>query len=185
MPNVRRVVDEVDIVKDERRRVVGQSAELAEERIQHGVERRRCRRRLAEECGRRRGEVGHMDPHRRHEIRDEPDPVAVPAVEPKPEHTEARSAREVREEGRLPVAGLGDQQDGAPVDLDRKPLEQPVARQRLLAERWRLHLADLDRVLGHGPEVPSRGSERGQTGSNALDHESRPALRTARDGDPI
>ena len=44
------------------------------------------------------------------------------------------------------------------MDLDRQPFEEPIARQRLLAERRRLDLADLDRVLGHA-EVPSGGRE--------------------------
>ena len=58
------------------------------------------------------------------------------------------------------------------MDLDGHPIEQADACERLLAERRRLDLADLDRVLGHA-EVPS--GERGG-GWAALDHESRPSL---------
>jgi len=95
-----------------------------------------------------------VDPHGRDEVRQQPDPVPVATVEPKPEDAEAGPAREVGEQGRLPIARFGDQQDGAAMDLDREPFEQAVTRQRLLAEWRRLDLADLDRVLGHA-EVPS------------------------------
>jgi hypothetical protein len=63
------------------------------------------------------------------------------------------------------------------MDLDREPVEQALARERLLAERRRLHLADLDRVLGHA-EATSGGSEVGRDGRWALllDCESGPSL---------
>ncbi|MBI2781926.1 MAG: hypothetical protein HYX55_09050 [Chloroflexi bacterium] len=46
------------------------------------------------------------------------------------------------------------------MDLDGEPIQEPVARERLLAERRGLHLADLYGVLGHA-EVPSAGREAG------------------------
>ena len=98
---------------------------------------------------------------RRDEVGEEADPVAVAAIEPKPQHPDAGPPGEVGEQGRLAVAGLGDEEHDPPMDLDRQPLEEAVAGERLVAQRRRLDLADLDRVLGHLAEVPSgaAGSE--------------------------
>ena len=157
MPHLGRVVDEVEVVEHERRRLAGHAAELAKEGVEHGVERRRGRRRLAEQAARRGAEVGNVNPDRRDEVRQEADPVAVAAIQPIPEHSDAGSAGEVREQRRLAVAGLGDEEHDPAMDLDRQPLEEAVAGERLVAQRGRLDLADLDRVLGHLAEVASGG----------------------------
>ena len=153
------VVDQVEVVEHQHRGVGRQPAELVEEGVEDRIDRRRRRRRLAKQRAGRRAEVRLVDPYRRDEVGEHADPVAIAAIEPEPQHPEACASREVGEEGRLAVAGLRDEQDGSPVDLDRQPLEQPVAGQRLIAQRRRLDLADLNRVLGHDAEGPSEGRE--------------------------
>ena len=98
---------------------------------------------------RSRRELGVVLAARCDQIREERDPVAVFLVHPVPERPEAGPAGEVGEERRLAVAGVGDHEHDAVVDLDVEPVEQAVARQRLLAERRALDLADLDRVAAH------------------------------------
>ena len=83
------------------------------------------------------------------QVREERDPVPILLVHPVPERPEARPTGEVGEERGLAVARVGDHEDDAVVDLDVQPVEQPMARQRLLAERRALNLADLDRVAAH------------------------------------
>src|SRR5439155_24336829 len=77
------------------------------------------------------------------------------AVEPIPQRAEARSPREVREQGRLAVAGLGDNEQDAVMNLCGEPVEEPVPGQRLVTERWALNLRRLDRVASDAAVVPS------------------------------
>ncbi len=65
VPHLGRVVDEVEVVEHERRGLAGHAAELAQEGVEHRVERRRRRRGLAEQAARRGAEVGNVDPHAR------------------------------------------------------------------------------------------------------------------------
>ena len=76
-------------------------------------------------------------------------PVAVVVIEPVPQRPDPGPPREVREQGRLAVAGVGQDQDDPVVDLGGDPIEQPVAGQRLVAKRRPLDLGGLDRVPGH------------------------------------
>ena len=81
-------------------------------------------------------------------------PVTVRLVEAIPEGAQPRSSREVREEGRLAVAGLGEHEDHPPMNLRVEPIEQPVAAERLLAHRWRLDLRRLDGIPVHLDRCP-------------------------------
>ena len=165
------------VVEDERGGIRRQAGELAQEGLEHRLERGCSRRRVSEQGTGRRRELGNVDPHGCDEMRDEAGPVAVATVEPEPQHPEPGSAREVGQQRCLAVAGLGGQEDDAPVDLDRQPIEQPIAREGLVAERRRLDLADLNRVVRHRAEWPSGGREAGLRagGSNALDDQPRSA----------
>ncbi len=55
----------------------------------------------------------------------------------------------VGEEGRLPVAGIGGDEDGAVVSLGSQPVEQPVSLQCLVAKGRPLDLGALDGERAH------------------------------------
>ena len=87
----------------------------------------------------------------------ERDPVAIVLVEPVPDRPQSRPAGEVREERGLAVAGIGEHEDDALVDLRGQPIEQPMTCQGLLAQRRRLDLRVLDRKAAHVVAVGSAG----------------------------
>ena len=74
------------------------------------------------------------------EVVEERDPVAVVVVQPIPERPQAGPPGEVGQQRGLAVAGVGQDEDDPAVDLGVQPVEQPVPRQRLVAERRRLDL---------------------------------------------
>ena len=153
----------------------GSADELAEERLEHRLERRRRRGGLGQQRSRRCPELGQVDANRGDQVGDEARPVAVPAIEAKPQHPQSGAPREIGKQRRLAIARLGGQQDGPTMDLDGQPVEQAIARERLLAQRRCLDLADLDRELGHRAEGPSGGREAGgyAGGTTALDDQPR------------
>ena len=112
----------------------------------------------------------------RDEVAEERDPVAVVVVEAIPERPQPRPPREVGEERRLAVAGVGEDEDHPVVDLGGEPVEEPVARERLVAQRRTLDLRGLDRVPVHPVAV---GSMRHRTGCRRAPGRRRP-VPTAR-----
>ena len=73
-----------------------------------------------------------------------------------------RPTREVGEERGLAVARVGEDEDDALMDLGGQPIEQAVARERLVPKRRALDLRELDRVAVHPVAV---GSMRHRTGA--------------------
>ena len=114
---------------------------------------------------------GHVAQHRRRgrrepwivlaaggdEVVQERDPVAIVVLEPVPQGPKAGPPREVGEQRRLAVARIGEDEDHAVVDLRAQPVQQPIAGERLVAQRRRLDLRELDRVAVQGV---ARGSVR-------------------------
>ena len=84
--------------------------------------------------------------------------------------------REVGEERGLAVPGVGQQQDDPLVDLRGEPVEEPMARQGLLAQRRRLDLRVLDRVAAHVVAVGS-ADLRGDGGISDRDRPGRASAR--------
>ena len=82
-----------------------------------------------------------------------PDPVAILLVDPVPDRSKPGAPREVGQESRLAVAGVGDDEHDPAVDLDVEPVEQPHPRQRLVAERRCLDLSRLDRIRHAVPRL--------------------------------
>ena len=82
------------------------------------------------------------------EVVQEGDPVAVVIVEAIPERPQPGPPREVGEQRGLAVAGVREDQDDPVVDLGAQPVEQPVSRERVVAQRRALDLRRLDRVAG-------------------------------------
>ena len=120
---------------------------------------------------RSRREVGVVLATGRDEVRQEADPVAIVVVEPVPDRAQPGPAGEVREERRLAVAGVGDHEEHAAVDLRLEPVEQARARKDLVAERGRLDLSRLDRVAHAGASL----------GADAVGRRSHRAARADRD----
>ena len=82
-------------------------------------------------------------------VRQERDPVPVLLVHSVPEGPESRPPREVGQKRRLAVASFSDDKDHAAVSLDVQPIEQAMARQRLVVKRRALDFAKLDRISTH------------------------------------
>ena len=134
-PDVRRLVDEMEVVQDEDRTVLGDRRQLAKEDIDDRVARRPADRHVLEHRRRRRREPGIVLAPGRDEVVQEGDPVPVVLVEAVPERAQAGSLREVGEQRRLAVAGIREHEDDPVVDLGGQPIEQPAACERVVAQR--------------------------------------------------
>jgi hypothetical protein len=99
------------------------------------------------------------------------DPVAVVVVKPIPERPQPCAAREVGEQRGLAIAGIGQDEDDALIDLGGQPVEETVARQRLVPESGTLDFRELYGVAVHpvavgsmrhrtGPGMPRAGDDR-------------------------
>ena len=108
-------------------------------------------------------EPGVVLPPGRDQVAQERHPVPVVVIQPIPQGPDASPPREVRQQGRLAVAGVGQDQDDAVMDLRGDPIQQPVPGQRLVTKRRPLDLRGLDRIPGHavkGSEMGGPSAER-------------------------
>jgi hypothetical protein len=147
LADVRCVVDDVEIIEHERRRLGGELAELAKEGLHHVVARRWRPPRLAKQRVGGGREPGMVDPEGRRQVGDEPDPVSIAAIQAEPHRANARTSREVGEKRCFSVSRLRRDEDDSAVDLEGEPLEQAIAGERFVAKRWRLDFLELDREL--------------------------------------
>ena len=153
--------------------MLGDRRQLAQEDVGRGFARRPARREVAQQRGRVGCERGIVLAARGDEVVQERDPVAVVVVQPIPQRPQPGPPREVGEQGRLAVAGVGEDQDDAAVDLGRQPIEQPIPRERLVAQRRALDLRGLDRVPVHSVASGSMCERVG--GSSRSDGDQAPA----------
>ena len=162
--DIGRLVHEVEVVEDQDRAVWRDRAQLADEDVDDRVAGRSAQARVGEHRRRVRRERRIDFAARGDQVVEHRDPVAIVVVEPVPQRAQPGPAREVGEERGLAVAGIGQQQDDPLVDLRGEPVEEPVARQGLLAQRRRLDLRVLDREAAHVVAVGS-ADLRGDGGS--------------------
>ena len=168
--DVRRLVDEVEVVEDQHRAVFGdrRAARAGRPRSRPRASGRRSARSLSSAAvvGANAGIVLASGGD---EVAQERDPVAVVVIEPVPEGPEPGPPREVGQERRLAVAGVGEDEDHPVMDLGREPIEQAVAGQGLVAQRRTLDLRGLDRIpvhsvarapCGDGPAAAGRQGRR-------------------------
>jgi hypothetical protein len=148
--DVRGIIDEVVVVEDQQGTHLAEGLQVANERIEHGIERGTPRPDLAQQRRRCRSECLLTGLARRNEMVEERHPASIVLAKAVPERAKPGSTPEVGQQRRLAVPGLGDHVDHSVVDLDLQPVEEPVARQRLLTERGPLHLCGLNRVRAHG-----------------------------------
>ncbi|MEO8571289.1 MAG: hypothetical protein ABI553_06265 [Chloroflexota bacterium] len=86
---------------------------------------------------------------RRDEVIQERDPVAIVFIEAIPERSQTGPLGEIGEQRGLAVPGVREDQDHTVVDLSAQPVEEPVARKGVVAQRRTLDLRGLDRVAVH------------------------------------
>ena len=147
--DIRRLVDEVEVVEDQHGAVLGDLRQLAQEDIGGGFARRPTRREVAQHRGRGGCELGIVLSARGHEMAQERDPVPVLIVEPIPQGPQPRPLREIREEGGLAVTRIGEDQDHAMMDLGGQPVEEAISGESLVTQRRPLDFRRLDRVPVH------------------------------------
>ena len=99
---------------------------------------------LGQQAGSRRRECRIVFAARGDQMVQERDPVAVVIVEPIPQGPHPGPAREVGQQRRLAVSGIGEHEDHAAVDLGVQPIEQPRPFEGLIAQRGTLDLCQLD-----------------------------------------
>ncbi len=139
------------------------SCEFADVGSHDVLHRSHARVELAEERPRGRAERGVGHPTRRHQVVEDGDPVAVGLVEAIPHHPEATPPGEVGQQGGLAITRLGDEEDQPMGDFRVEPLEETVARQRLIPQRRDLDLRLLDRKVVHvGGDHAGTGRYRGR-----------------------
>ena len=147
VPNVGGVIDEVEVVEDQDGAVDRDRWELAQEGVEHGFAPRPIRTDL--------GAAGRSSPARMPgRVRGPRQPGGAGTTPSRDPSSSSRyhrvrsrdPPREVGEEGRLAVPGIGQDEDDAAVDLGAQPIQQPRTFERLVAERRTLHLRQLDRV---------------------------------------
>ena len=155
--DVRRVVDQVEVVEDQDGTMRRDGLQLPHEDIDDGVPGRAAQAFVVEHGGRVRGERRVRLATGGDEVVQDRDPVAVVLVEPVPQGPQPGPAREVRQERRLAVARVGEDQDDPVVDLGGQPVQQAVPGQRFLAKGWWLDLRVLDRKAAHVVTVGSGG----------------------------
>ena len=161
----------MEVVEDQRRALRRDRLELGEKGLDRIVAGRTARSEGTQDRRRSRREVRVVLAAGRHQVRQEADPIPIIVVEPVPDRPEPGPAREVREERRLAVAGVGDHEEHAAVDLRLEPVEQARARKDLVAQRGRLNFSRLDRVAHAGASL----------GADAVGRRSHRAARADRD----
>ena len=130
--DVWRVVDEVEVVEDQDGAVRRDRLHLAHEDVDDGVTRRATQALVGEHRCRVRRERGVCFAAGRHQMVEDRDPVPVVLVEPIPQRPQPGPTGEVRQQRRLAVSGVGEDQDDPVVDLGREPVQQAMTGQRLL-----------------------------------------------------
>jgi hypothetical protein len=147
--NVGDFIRHVEIVEDQNCAVGGDRRQLGEKRLDRVLASRSAGLERAEDCRGRRRKSGIVLAAGGNEMRQEADPVSIFVVDSVPQRPEPRSTREVRQECRLAIAGVGDDEYDPAVDLDLEPVEKARPRQRLVSKRRGLDLPWLDRIAAH------------------------------------
>ncbi len=139
----------MEVVEDDGGAVLGDRRQLAKEHIDHFVASRPAGLGLTQH---RRGplsKVGFVLAARCDQVREEGAPAAILRVHPVPQGPQVSPPREVSQQRRLAIAGLGDDEHDAVVDLDVQPIEKPMAGEGFLPQQRSLDLPRLDREPAH------------------------------------
>ena len=151
------LVHQVEVVEDEDRPVGRDRRKLADEDVEDGLPRRSADAGLGQHREGRWRETRVVLAPGRDEVMEQRRPVEVVVVQAIPERPESGPTREVREQRRLAVPGVREDQHDPAVDLGVQPVQEPIAGERLVAQRRRLDLGVLDGVA-HGVTARSRGT---------------------------